>query len=651
MLRTLACSLWISTALAQAPPPDPMAEAIQAVLSSRQNSGRMDPSLRDAARAALAQAPVDSPNFGRWSQTVAQFYGNSLQARQVLEQSLARTGPPENANPSRRALLTSLAEWWMQDRNLLRALPYAEQSLASGPSKAETAAAAGQQRIVAMANNVARMRVGSPGFGFQRLLDLYRQLGRPHDVEAIVGRLEATGADDTVLEQIYERQGQFDKAEAIFKRQVENAGDDPQRTIGALQTLSSFYSRTDRVKDAISTLEKAISAAADNTPYAAQRFWLRQELASLLARSGRTEEADSVYQQLLGEARALQGNVYNQALSAYANFLADHRRGDEAEGMLQRYVDSTPLQPWEKANTMYAMAGVAQRSGNGERAQEYRSAASAIQDAQSKTMALPTGFTVSKLIQDANTAANSRKFDEAYALTIEAIAAAPAARDGFTVAFMASNIAVQFASHKEELRAQQIFDRLLASLDAITDDPNEAEQVYRNYERMCVLAKRWDDAGRVLERFRDVVVSTHGPETGRLDQYYRSKVDLAKSREALQEAASAANEYLNYQVGLSGDTSEAYLSAMQFAAPVLEKAGRVNDAVALYRREAKVVDLTTDTGDRRRAAVRAEASLGLARAGQFEEAEDLARQAAQLSESYRRNLQTVLQMRTAAAKR
>lgn len=649
MLRAVVGFLCIGVSWAQPPAMNPVDAAIQAVYSSQVRFGPMvgDPTLRDAARQALADAPIDSPQYGSWAHAISRFYGNGLQARAVLEEALARTESLPKNSVIRITLLTAMSDWWQQDRNLLQALSYAEQVMELGPALAPPSRNV-MPRTLAVSG---RLGVGGSNgsFAYQRVADLYRRLGRPDEIAALTAKLAAQGNNAMLLESLYEREGKLDEAEKILQNEVQQAAN-PQESVGRYQALSSFYRQHQRYDDAVTALQQAISAASSIPARGGlgQNFWLRQDLAGLLQQAGKADAADAVYQQLLSDAQSTQGNMYTQTLSIYANYLGSTNRAQQGETLLNNYVSSAHLEPWEQINVFGTLSNLAARSGDQEAASKYRKQSQAIQHEMNTQVVTPQqGVMISETLQKASTAANAGKIDDAFTLVLEAIGEAPSARDRFALVSQASNVAFMMAVHKGEDRAQQIWDRLFTTV-ATWDDPESMERLYQNFAQYQENRQKWTEAADALEKYREVLIANHGPGTGWLEDYYRRKIQLANRHLDKQAAAAAAREFLKFEVTLSGDTSEPYLNVMEVAAPALEAAGAQDEALALYRREVKVVDLVAEPNSGQRAMVRSNVALALAHAGEFEEAETLALQAAAISKSFGTAVQTVQKLKAEA---
>jgi len=229
MLRVplfLVCSL---AALAQpSPRQDPLDTATQAFWQAR-NNGRFEVAAagREQARAQLQRAPVDSPRFAGWAQQVAQLYQSSsmnAQARAILQEALARTGPLGDSHPSRIAMLTALGDSWRQDGNLLKAVGYLEQAAAAQAAAPPIAAAQPTMRAVMVSGNRTAFRAsggyaGGGIYAYTRLASLYQQLGRPDAVAAIALKIRTLASNDqAALAQFCEQNGQLEEAAAIYRK-------------------------------------------------------------------------------------------------------------------------------------------------------------------------------------------------------------------------------------------------------------------------------------------------------------------------------------------------------------------------------------------------------------------------------------------------
>ena len=135
MYRALLCLLCSWTALAQMAPQDPLA-AVQQALWKARTEGRFEDAAasREEARGLLDRLPVNAPQYPGWVQGVAQIYqssGRNVQARAIVQQALDRATSLGESHPARIQLLTMMANYWQQERNLLKSVAYMEKAVAA----------------------------------------------------------------------------------------------------------------------------------------------------------------------------------------------------------------------------------------------------------------------------------------------------------------------------------------------------------------------------------------------------------------------------------------------------------------------------------------------------------------------------------------
>ena len=362
-----------------------------------------------------------------------------------------------------------------------------------------------------------------------------------------------------------------------------------------------------------------------------QSLWLRQNLARLYQSAGQMQAADQTYQQVT--AGTADPNNAAQAVIGYSDFLSSTGHADKAESMLNGYLAShADMQPWLETNFLSSLANVARNAGNPQRAQEYEEAARAKQPAPPSP---PPGQTlIFGLLAQAQTAINNNKPDEAFSLTMQAIAEAPPASDRDNLMNMAPYIATNLAFHKAPERAELIFQELLrlaGSWSADTIQPLLAVQ--QQYARFLMQQERWGDLDRQMERLRDTAIAADGPQGGLLASVQHLAIDTARVRNQPQAAVTVAKEMTGLEELLSGNTSAAYLNALETQAGVLEWSGNFQQAMPLRKKNIPIADLVLSQDVYRRGSTRMAAALALAHEHQFDEAEALARQAVALSQS------------------
>jgi tetratricopeptide (TPR) repeat protein len=688
MRRTLIYILLTAPLLAQFDRPDFQQAPIDALVQSYQSAyseGRFDEAAakRDQARALLNQTAVTDPQFANWAERVSQLYdggGFAAQARDVLEQALARNGATAESAPARVALLNAIARSWEQDRNLLKAATYLEQALEAAeahPQHTQQRAGAQMQSSLGHAAlgavfvtgglspmPVAASRVSAffGGYGgandedlYRRLFNLYRQQGRPQDAAAVLTRITAHIKDsDGILASLYQQQGQTDEAAAIYKRLAEQAGD-PQHAAAAWQSLAQLYQSDQRYADAATAMQQAIGKTeASGQPDASRNsVGMRQSLANIYQQAGQAQAADEVYQQLVSQPATGQPGQQVGAITSYANFLAQTGRADRAETLLKDYQSSqSSAEPWEQNNLLMALANVERISGKPQLAEEYQQRAIANQPQPTP----PAGSRIGDTLQRARGAANAGKLDDAYNLTLLALDSAPAATDREMAIWMAPELARSLAS-KAPAKADEIYRRtftLAESWSAVTVAP--LLTVQQNYARFLESQKRWSEFEQTVEHYRATLTAARGAGTGWLEDALRLRTEVLYQAERRPDALVASQELVKLDESLGGATSEPYERAIEALANAMETTGDRAGALPLRRKTVTIADLVYPAGDLRRASIRMNAAMAFAHDGQFDEAERLAKEAVAKGEQVHprmqnglaSQLQQILQMKQAA---
>jgi hypothetical protein len=668
MRRCLTYFLFASPLLAQTVRPEPQQAPVDALIQSYQSAlsnGKFTEAAakRDEARGLLNQIPANDPLFANWAQRISGIYENDgfgSHARDVLEQALARTAALGDQSPARTALLGALANSWQQDRNLLKALSYTEQAVAAAemqpPQKApaQTAATAWfspSMGAIFGAFSSSRVAVfrGGPGAEnaelYQRLFNLYRELGRPQDAAAVLTRINAhVKNSDGLLASLYQQQGQTDEASAIYKRQAAEASD-PQQAAGALQQLANLDQGAQRYADAASAMQEAIGKLeSSGDPNAVQgAVWMRQSLANMLRQAGQPQAADEVYRQLMADGASRQVSV----VTGYADFLAQTNRAGQAEKLLQDYQNSqVNSEPWEQNSLMMALANVERLSGKPDLAEEYQRRALAEQPRPTVAVAVESS-------QRASEAANAGKLDEAFNLTLQAL---DSSRDDYSLQ-TAGSVASVLAARQAPAKADEIYRRILTLAEnrsAATAAP--LSFAMQNYARTLRDQARWGEFEQILERYRATLTAARGSGTGWLEDAVRLRTDAVYRPERRHDALAASQELVKLEESLSGSTSEPYLRATQTLASAMEVNGDRAAALPLHRKTVTIADLVYPANDARRATTRLSAAMALANQQQFEEAEQLAREAIAIGQhvqppqaaAFAPALQQILQMKQAA---
>ena len=641
MVRVPFLLLYSLAALAQpGPRQDPMDAAIDAVWRARSMSRFSEAAAGlDQARAQLQRTPVSSARFAGWARQVAQLYQSSgwnAQARATLQEALARTGGLNDSHPSRTDLLNALADFWLQDGNLLKAVGYLEQAATAqaaappaAPQFAEQAARLSVQGAFAMRVDGPNRRgyYGSSIYVYTRLADVYRRLGRPDAVAAVAAKIRALGSNDEgALARFYEQQGQFEEAAAVYKTMAEQSADAQARG-NAWQSLANLYAGQEHYTDAIAAMKQAILAveASDKPQIRGQSVWMRQNLASFLRRADLTDQADGVYQQILEETRG--GPQESQMLGAYAQYLAETQRAAQGENLLKEYLAGTNLEPPAKMNVLFQLSNVARTSGDSKRAEEYQAAGMALQ--QQPSSATEGQVRIAEEVRKVENALSQQRLDEAYGLALRAIDRAGQAVDGQQVDWLVPQVAGRLAATHEPAKAEQLFRRLFAleqSRSAENLQPRIA--VTQMYVRFLMdQPERTGEAAAAIEEYGRVLRDANGPESASMAEPLRLRIELGRARGEWERAEVSARALLELQESLSGNTSDAYLTDLQNVARLYEAAGDTPQAAVLLGKAVGIADLNaTPNNAWLRSTTRMEAAMALARLGRFDEAEALAQE-------------------------
>lgn len=647
----LICAL---AALAQQPQQDPMDTAIQAVWQARSECRFEEAgAAREQARALLQHTPVDSPGFASWTLQVSQLYSAAslnLQARRILRESLDRTAPLGDSHPSRIDLLSALGEAWRQDGNLLKALEYLERAAAA---TSQHAAPPATRSVL-----VSRHRVYTAnGIDlYNRLADLYQQLGRPDAVAAIAAKIRALAPnDETTLARFYEQHGQLDEAAAIYQKLADQSPD-PQIKTNAWQSLANLDARQENYTAAIAATQQAIAAVQSSENAAILSQGLYQNLAGYMGHAGMLDQAGQIYQRLLQQNQG--GPEEAQVLGMYAQYLADTNRGAQGESLLIEYLaGGSNSYPEQKAGVLFSLSNVARRTGDSQKADEYQQAGQALQP---QPPAPPGQRRIADELRDAQTAANEQRVDDAYTLALDAVdtAASGQASDARQVQWMVPQIA-QVMANNDPARAERLFLRVFALAESwAVDSMQPLLAVAQWYPRFLMSQPgRLDAVPAAIEQYRGLQIEANGRDSGTLAEPLQLEIELARSQSQWEQAEAAARELLELQESLSGNTSEPYLTDLQIAAQVYESAGDSARSLPLFRKAITVADLhSTPNNDWRRANVRMDAALALARLGRFDEADELAEEAVALQGTahspappFEQQLEQIRAMKQAAA--
>lgn len=649
----LCCTV---VALAQIPPQeDPVRAAINASQTAH-NQGRFDEAAvkRAQARSLLDQVPGNSPQFGNFVERVAFLYqttGLSAQALAIVQQGLTRAALPA----SQLQLLQRIADFYQQDQNLLQAAVYREKAIAAMEESLTKPAALNQQISISRISgggSFSRLGSGDSRIGaYEQLANLYQQLGRTDAVAGVVKRIALISKDSPgALGSFYEQHGQLDEATALYKKETNQT--DPSLRAEGFRSLANVYEREQRFADAADAYRQTLAALNLSGGPAAQMqaVSIQSSLARALNQAGQREAADQVYDRLIAETTGASDGMDLQALTNFANYLGETKRDAQAQSLLSDYLTNHPgLEPMQQSNVLMQLSYIARRSGDATRAEEYMAAGREKQ--QASQFAPPPQELISKTLQSAQKALQGGNLDEAFALSSEAMDAAPNSTDRDQIAWQIPNIASQFLNKKKPAKAEQLYQRLFGTVESwAVENPQPLIQVLQNYSQFLLQQEdRWKEAPATIKRYREAVISAHGATSGGLEAVLRATTQFEIMHGTPQGATAAAQDLVALNESLSGNTSEPYLRASTELAQQYQSHGDLGRAIPIYLQNVAIADLVYPSADHRRGQVRIAAAMILAQQRQFDEAERLATEAVAIGKGvvFQQELEQIRKMRTA----
>ncbi len=650
MPRAFLFILCSTVVFGQLPQRDPIDNVLQSHHEARQR-GDFDAAAarREEARAMLTQSPL-SLQWANRVEAVARVYqgsGRSLEARAIVQEALSRADSPA----IRIQLLNTLADFWQQDGNLLKALSYREKALAaheSAPASTNDSHALPQfaaSRIGSFRTSI--FAIGSRPFPgstlYHQLSELYGQLGRREAANKILEKYRSLIQDKPRdLAAFYAGQGQVEEATALYRKLYAQAAANPQAPMfevtGPLQAISNLYQSQQRFNEAAAALQQAVTIVENSTSPEArsQLVPMRLNLASLLQQDGHDRAADQLYQALLAQTTADPNRQQLQVVQAYASQLARTNRASQGEDLLKKYLASNSLEPWEEANIYHSLSQIARGSGRKDLAEEYQRTAMEKQGSQRAPQS-EEGVLIGPDLEKALQATRAGNREEALALAARALELASLARDRERVVDQIPTIANILAAGKPSDDSEALYRRLIALTESWSvDDASPLPQVLEEYVRFLGgHMDRWPEVPAAIERYRQILVETHGVDTSALERAIERRMDFARGSGAQADAVSAADELLAFEASLSGNTSQHYLRVAQRAATIYRTSDNPSRELALYRQMIAIADVAFSPQDEKRAFCRMDAAFAFARARRFEEAESLVGEAVTLSKQMR----------------
>ena len=494
---------------------------------------------RAELRKFVESAPVDAQRFSDWVQRVAGAgYDNTgmhQEARTIVEHALARVGKSGSAY-TRMELLTFLAAYWREDRNLLKSAAYFEESAIA-----------------------ARDAGVSPVAIYSQLVTMYRDLGRPDAAESVIAKMQAMGGQsDFALSYVYQNEGRTDEAIAVLKKLADQPAGALFPSVSALQRIAALLVSKQQYTEAASTLREAINRV-ENTQSGDFANSIRQQLAVVLAKGGQTEAADQVFQQV---RTARPDSDPTESAVADANYYIQTERKAQADQLLQNYLKShSDLSPDQEASVLFTLASTA---GDDERAREYQNRA-----AEKQRIALKASgedeSPVTKNLELAVAAVDSNP-EQAFSLAMMMINTArsqPAAR--MEVLPAVSEIAERLAGREAVNEAEQLFQEMLSMAQSWSADSLQplldVTQAYAQFR--VSLGDHAAEALDAIERYRNVLIASRGAETGWMVDILKFQIEVEGDRGDFGRSVILAQDLLAFEESIGGKGSQGYKEAQE----------------------------------------------------------------------------------------
>jgi tetratricopeptide (TPR) repeat protein len=637
MRRQLVGFLFTLIALAQPQRND--FQSTYLVYHQARQAGRFEEATakREELRRMVETTPADSAQLAGCVQMTAQLYESSgmyATARVITEQALDRMTPLGESAPGRIQLLNSLANYWEQDRNLLKAAGYLEKAAAAS-EKAPKTAPQGLGQVVMMRSSHWFSSAGDfAGSGlastYERMARMYRRLGRPDSLNQVLGKLQALGPQGAgALASIYQGEGRFDDAAAVYRKQVDSVAKDPTQAGYALQSLANLYQQQERYGDAASTLQQAIGDLQAGGMQNSQIVAMQRQLAQVMVQASQTEAADRIYQRLLAD----QGSPdWAQSLMAYTNHLTNTQRATEAESLLKAYLqDHADLPASQQSMYFNTLANIARQAGKADQADRYARLAVQKQTTANLNAPKPEQNAMQRYMTLAQ-GAIGRDDGAAFSYAMQALdAASRAGAERDQSMWRLPSIASRLAPDK----AEQLWQRVLALTESWSSDSMQmALQATQGYVQFLVSQENpRDEAPAAIERYRRLLIASRGQGTGWQEETLRMTIDLESRRGALGRAVIVGQDLVALEESLNGTTSVPYLHALETLARSYQAANNVEQALALRRQAIGISDLISAGNDTNRVSTRIEAAWLLVQLERLDEAKSVAADALTVAQS------------------
>ena len=295
---------------------------------------------------------------------------------------------------------------------------------------------------------------------------------------------------------------------------------------------------------------------------------------------------------------------------------------------MNNYLQGRPsLNVSEQTQILYSLSRLAFQAGADDRAASYQQRA--VQKAQENAPPSNDPGPLAKALS----AANRSDFAGALSFAMQALAGTPQSPASVYTLNQLMDLSAQLAAANRADLGDQLYVSVLAAAESWSVDTMQPLlSVLHQRADFLLVHQLWPEAQPVIERYRDALAVAYAAESGRAQEGLHLQIRLDEGRKLWPRAVVEAQDLLANQAALNGTKSADYYGALEIAAGVYESSGNPEAALPLFRQQVQVADRIF--GKNERACVRVNASSSLARAGQFEEAERLASEAAALLPAY-----------------
>ena len=182
---------------------------------------------------------------------------------------------------------------------------------------------------------------------------LYEEAGRLQEAEQAYRQAIASlgpGLPSFRLADLLRRQGRLAEAEEALLRAAGSGGNSPQLRARAWQELAGLYEQEERWEEAERAYREALAVAPEPNVY-------RIQLARLLGRRGRDEEAEALLQDV---ARSADADWRGEALSTLGDLYAARGQWSEALAAYRAAAETVPTNAeyWRRLARLYEQLGL-----------------------------------------------------------------------------------------------------------------------------------------------------------------------------------------------------------------------------------------------------------------------------------------------------